>query len=117
MRLAWFLSLNGERGRLEAFAMAVDLGVRLAQARRLAFRADVESLGVDELDVGHAKEAEEQAHVGRVRVVRRAGINPAARGEDIGPLAGKEANRSLLGVAEGDAGARDVVEVRLERRR
>src|SRR5579871_5001344 len=100
---------------------AVDLRVRPGDRLLLARFADREAFGVDELHFAHAEEAEEVADVRRLGVVRLAGasyiaIYAAARGEHIDFLAGQEADRAVRGVAEGHAGARDVVEVGLEHR-
>src|ERR1043165_4806296 len=96
---------------------AIDVGLRAADALRLRLRADGQSFGVDELDLAHAEEAEEVAHVGGLRVLWRAGIQAAARREDIDLLAREKTDGSSLRVLEGHAGSRNVVEVRLERRR
>src|SRR5438477_6242132 len=79
-----------------------DLRVRFRE--RLGFRrvAHREAFGVDELHVADAEEAQEIAHVGSLRVERGAGVESAARGEDVCLLARDEALRALLGVAERD---------------
>src|SRR5512132_122445 len=51
--------------------------------RRISHR---EALGVDELHVLDAEEAQEVANVSRLRVERRARVEAAARGEDVGFL-------------------------------
>src|SRR3954468_2465528 len=80
---------------------AIDVGVRAADALRLRLRADGKAFGIDELDLVQAEKAEELAHVARLRVLRRAGIEAAARREHIDLLSGEEANRSLVRVLEG----------------
>src|SRR5689334_12777386 len=79
---------------------AIDLSVRAADALRLRFRADGKAFGVDELDRAHAEEAEELAHIGGLRVLRRAGVQAAARREDIDLLAREKTDRAVLRVLE-----------------
>src|SRR5258707_5872708 len=93
-------------GRQQAFDPAPGLrqcGVAAGFAHRQPF-------SIDELHVRDAEEGEEVAHVRGLRVAGRALVEAAARGEDVGLLAGQQPDRTFLRVAEGDADARDVVE-------
>src|SRR5258706_2168493 len=89
------------------------LGERIGLGR-VAHR---EAFGVDEFHVVDAEEAQEIAYVTRLRIERRARVQPASGGEDISLLALEQALRALLAVAERFALARDVVKISLERRR
>ena len=93
---------------------------RVARPRQAVLPGRVahrQSFGIDELDVSDAEEAEEGAHVCGFAVERGAGIESAARRKNDRALARQQADRPLLGVAEGLSGTGDVVEVSLERRR
>jgi hypothetical protein len=79
-----------------------------------ALRPHREALGVDELHVGDADEAEDLAHVGAVGIGGGAGVQAAARREHVGLLAGEQPDRTLVRVLERHAGARDVVDPGLE---
>ncbi len=81
------------------------------------FGAEAELLGADEGDVGQAHEAEEVAEVGLLEVVggrRAVAVEAAAAFEDDDALGRKQALRALVGVAEGLAGAQDVIEPRAQ---
>src|SRR6202012_631876 len=69
---------------------------------------------VDEFDVRHAEEAEEDLQERRLRVIRRADVLAAACGRDVDLLALDQAFGTGFGVAEGCAGTCDPVEVSLE---
>src|SRR5258706_999749 len=91
----------------------VDFNLRSGEAGDFHRQADVQALGVGESDVLDAEEPEEHAHIRRLRVFRRARVQAAARGEDIRLFSPEQADRAALGVTEGHAGARDMVEVGL----
>src|SRR5256885_349338 len=89
------ISLGGEQFRGDE---AIDVRVRLGDALRFGLGADRKAFGVDELDVGHPKEAEEVAHVAGLRILGRAGIEPSARGEHVDLLSAEQPDRSLVRV-------------------
>src|SRR6266850_4480631 len=91
--------------------------MRASDALLLARYADLEALGMDELDVVHAEKCEEVANVGRLGIARGSGVQTTARRKDVHLLARQQADGSLLRVAECGSGAGDVIEIRLERRR
>jgi len=74
------------------------------------------TFGIDEVDVGHAEEAEHGLQVRRLRVGGSATIAAAAGEGDEDLLALEQALGAVLGVAEGDAGAGDSVDPVLELR-
>src|ERR1043166_5550798 len=96
-------SLRSGRVRHGRRVEALDLPLRLRDRALLVRVAEREAFGVDELDVADAQEAEELADVGRLGVAG-AGVDAAARRDDIGLLAREQAHRALVRVLEGDAG-------------
>ena len=71
----------------------------------------------DDFDVGHAQEAEHVSEPRNLEIECRvfAGVDAAARAHDDHALAGDEALRAGLAVAERASGARDIVEPGLQR--
>src|SRR5713101_9341073 len=100
-----------ELGRNET----TDFTLRPGKRGGLARLVDGEAFSIDELDIGHAEEAQELAHVRGLRVARRALIQAAAHREHVHLLASQQADWPVNGIAESDTGAGDVVEIRLER--
>src|ERR1700728_4051704 len=94
-----------------------NLGHGFGDARFFAFRTDGETFSVDEFHVGHAEEAQEVAHVARLRTHRRTGIEAAARREHVNFLAGEQTHGALLAVLESHSGAGNMIEVGLQWRR
>ena len=91
-----------------------DLGMGRAERGFASRGIDGQPFGKHELHVRHAKEAPEVTHVLRLCIKRAALVQAAAGCEDIGLLAGEQADRPLGGVAEGMARARDVIEIGLQ---
>ncbi|MPN13424.1 hypothetical protein SDC9_160745 [bioreactor metagenome] len=95
---------------------AGQFGMGTSQPGALAFLAHVETFSVNEFDLGDADETEEIAHEIGLRIEGGAGIAAAAGSEDIGFLAGEQALRPVRGIAEGHAGAGDVIDPGFQRR-
>src|SRR5262249_42792862 len=68
--------------------------LRFPQCAVALFLADRESFRVDELDLGHAEEAEKRTQESRLGVARRPRMQAAACGEHDHALAGKQAFRA-----------------------
>ena len=81
------------------------------------FALDHQSLGGDDLDIGDANESQHMLQPGRCEVNRAADLGAAGSDQKIGFLAGQQALRTIFGVTKRDAGARDLVNPRLQRRR
>jgi hypothetical protein len=75
------------------------------------------SSNADDLDVGHAEEAEHVSEPGNLEIECRvfAGVNAAARAHNDHSFPGDESLRASLAVAERASGARDIVEPGLQR--
>ena len=97
-----------------------DAGGRGGDGGGAGLGAEAELLGADEGHVGQPHEAEEVAKVGLLEVGSRGSalaVEAAAALDDDDALAGEKALGTLFGVAEGLAGAEDVVEPGAQRRR
>src|SRR5581483_10623261 len=114
LRCVWLRGSGGvgDVGRRQTRDGFVSLGDR----GLLRLFAERETFCEHELDVGDAEEREELANIGRF-MVAGAGVHAAARRDHIRLLVRQQADRPLLRVLEGDAGAGDVIEVGLQRRR
>src|SRR5262245_63407473 len=73
----------------------VDRRVRLRQCAVALFLADRESFRVDELDLGHAEEAEKRTQESRLGVARRPRMQAAACGEHDHALRSEEHTSEL----------------------
>mmetsp|Transcript_5844 Transcript_5844/g.22885 ORF Transcript_5844/g.22885 Transcript_5844/m.22885 type:complete len:339 (+) Transcript_5844:3134-4150(+) len=102
---------NGAHGDLSSSQQFLDLGAGAGQA---LFGGEGHTLGVDELDIAHAEEGQHGAQIGRHLVAGLVAVDAAAAGDDVDLLAGEQADRALLGVLEGDAGAGHRVDPVLE---
>ncbi len=83
------------------------------------FRPVGDALDVDRFDVSDAEESEHRAQVAALvleGLERPARVDPAAGLHENDLLTREETLGTLLGVAEGTAGARDVIDPRLQRR-
>src|ERR1700743_1525395 len=101
----------GGSGRLQRFRCSKGAGHRPLAV----LWADLDALGDDELDVGHADEAEDGAQVGLHMLRRRpVGREVAARDGDDPPLAAGQAFGALWAIAEGLARRQDAVDPGLE---
>src|SRR5581483_8768723 len=106
------LRRSGSLGCQRADAVA-----RRSNRLHLVLGAHAYAFGTDELDVGDADEAEHRAQVVLLEIQpsgRAAAVYAAAAGGHDDALAGRQALRAVLGVAEGLAGDHHAIDPGLE---
>ena len=107
--------------RRRASGMRSAMAARAARCRKQGVRTDLQALDMDEAHVVEAEESQHRPEIWllEVHALRRtvAGVDTAPAGDDEDLPALQQALRSRSAVAEGPAGARDVIDPGLQRGR